>query len=371
MNTNDSPKRLLSIVSAMNAGGAETFLMKVYRELDKSKYQMDFCVASREEGFYNKEIISMGGKIYYYTPKSKNFLKSFINMKDIVKKEKYEYVMRVSQHSLATIDLIAAKFGGARILVQRSSNTDSGSNGSRRLHRMFKFLPMKIPTIKIAPSTEAAEYTFGKNCVKKGKAILIRNGIAVDDFIFNQERRDKIRIEFNINDKFVVGHIGRFNVQKNHSFLIDMFAEIVKKHANSVLILVGKGELENEIKNKIETLGLTGKVIFTGVRSDIPDLLMAMDVFIFPSFFEGMPNTVIEAQATGLRCMVSDSLTKEVGFTDLVEFLPLELGPVKWAKAALRYKTSYERRNMKKEFIKAGYDIRSTVEIFVQYIFQI
>ena len=310
----------------------------------------------------------MGGKVYHYTPKSKNFLKSFISMKNIVKKKKYKHVIRVSQHSLATIDLIAAKFGGASILVQRSSNTDSGGNASRVLHRIFKFLPMKVPTLKIAPSTEAAEYTFGKGCIDKGKAMLIKNAIAVDDFIFNQEKRDKIRKDFKINDKFVIGHIGRFNLQKNHSYLIDIFAEIVKEHANSILILVGKGELEGEIKNRIESFNLKNKVIFTGVRADIPDLLMAMDVFIFPSFFEGMPNTVIEAQATGLKCLISDRITREAGFTDLVEFFPLDLRPSGWAKAALRYQTGYERKNMKKKFVEKGYDIKSTVKFFEELL---
>lgn len=362
---NNNLKRILCIVGGMDTGGAETFLMKVYRALDKTKYQMDFYVASQKEGFYDQEIMSLGGRIFRSTPKSQGFFKSFNALKNTVSKEKYNYVMRVSQHSLSTLDLLAAKFGGAKTLIYRSSNSATGGGAVNKiLHELFKWMPMIVPTIKIAPSTEAAEFMFGKDCVKREKAILIKNAIAVDEFIFNQERRDKIRQEFNINEEFVVGHIGRFNNQKNHRFLIEVFNEIVKEHANSVLVLVGKGELEKEVKKQIETLGLTNKVVFTGIRLDIPDLLMAMDVFIFPSFFEGMPNTVIEAQATGLKCLVSDSVTKEAGFTGLVEFLPLVLGHEKWAKDASQFSASYVRRNMKREFVAEGYDIRFTVDFF-------
>ena len=321
-----------------------------------------------EEGFGPK----IGGKIFHSTPKTKNFFKSFKAIKETVKNEKYNCVMRISEHSLSTFDLLAARLGGAKHLVYRSNNSATGGGKVNQiLHVIFKWLAITIPTLKIAPSTEAAEFMFGKNCVKRKQAIIIKNAIAVEDFVFDYKRRNMIRKELNIADEeFVIGHVGRFANQKNHKFLIDIFSEIVKKRENSTLILVGKGELQEDIKRKIESLGLTNKVIFTGVRSDVPDIMMAMDVFILPSFFEGLPNTVVEAQATGLRCLVSDSVTKEVGFTDLVEFLSLELEAGDWANNALQYQTGYERRNMKKEFIKNGYDISSTAKLFEKYLFQ-
>jgi len=364
MSSNYKIKRLLCIVSSMNTGGAETFLMKVYRALDKSKYQMDFYCMSQEDGYYEKEIRSLGGRIYHSYPKSKNFRKSFIMLRDTVKKENYEYIMRVSQHSLATIDLLAAKFGGARVLVQRSSNANSSNPSGKVLHLIFRWLPVLIPTVKIAPSTEAAEYTFGKNSIKNGDVSIVKNAIPVDKYIFNMERRNKIRKEMGIEGKFVVGNVGRFNNQKNHDFLIDIFSEIKNKHCNSVLILVGIGELESIIKVKIERLGLRDKVIFLGVRGDIPDIMMAMDVFVFPSFFEGMPNTVIEAQATGLPCVISDTITKEVRITELVDYMPLNDEAKYWANVALKYKNSFTRKDMKAQFIGNGYDINFvTLEI--------
>ncbi|WDL92127.1 glycosyltransferase family 1 protein [Bacillus sp. HNR-4] len=357
MTKDNQPKRLLCIVNTINAGGAETFLMKLYRALDKRKYQMDFYCMSLEKGYYEEEIKKLGGKVYYAVPKSQSWIKAFFTLKGVVKENKYEYVMRVSQHSLATFDLIAARMGGAQVLVQRSSNSNAASKIGRVLHDLFRWLPMTIPNVKIAPSTEAAEYTFGKNCVKNGKAILIKNAIPLESFLFNKEKRNKLRKELNLDGKFVVGHVGRFDTQKNHSYLIDIFSEIVKRNVNSILVLTGKGSLENEIKEKVEKLGLIENVIFTGVRSDIPDIMMAMDVFIFPSLYEGMPNTVIEAQGTGLPCIISDTITREADITENIEYLSINEEPEKWAEKALIYSSGYERGDVQKAFVKKGYDI--------------
>lgn len=370
MGCNKDIKRLLCIVSNMSTGGAETFLMKVYRTLDKSKYQMDFYCMSKEIGYYDKEISMLGGQIYRSFPKSKRPIKAFFHLCKTVRKGKYIYVMRISQHSLATLDLLAAKFGGAKVLIQRSSNADSGTRLSRVLHNAFKWMSMTIPTIKIAPSTEAAEYTFGENCIKKGDAIIIKNAIPVEKFTFNIENREKIRNEFGIDNQFVIGHVGRFNNQKNHSFLIDIFSEIVKEYENSVLLLVGKGELENDIKNKIKILALTDKVIFTGVRSDVPKVLMGMDVFLFPSFFEGMPNTVIEAQATGLKCIISDTITREADVTNNIKYVSLDKPAILWAMKTLEYNNKYSRDNADFSIVQSGYDIISTTNQFIELIFK-
>mgnify|MGYP001624405131 CR=1 FL=1 len=167
-------KRILCIVGSMNAGGAETFLMKIYRNLDRTKYQMDFCVSIDSPGVYDEEIYSLGGKIVHTSPKSKGFIKSFNSIKNIVKTNKYKYVMRVSQHSLSGLELLAAKLGGARVTIFRSSNTQTGGGKLNRiLHSICLPLTMLVPEIKIAPSTEAAEFMFGKNCVKKGRANIV------------------------------------------------------------------------------------------------------------------------------------------------------------------------------------------------------
>lgn len=360
-------KRLLCIVSAMNTGGAETFLMKIFRNIDKTKYCMDFCV-NREENYYESEIMSLGGKIYVIPTKSKHPICSFTALKNIVRDNKYNYVMRVNEHSLSTIDLIAAKLGGAKKLIMRSSNASSGSKKSVMLHKTFRFLSKTIPDVKIAPSELAAEYTFGKNCIKKGKAFLIHNAVDLDIYKYSIDERNRIRNEFNISNKYILGHIGRFNEQKNHSFLLDIFKKVLDIRPDSVLMLVGKGELENEIKVKAKKLGIFNNIIFTGVRSDIPALLSAMDVFVFPSLYEGMPNTVIEAQATGLPCVISDTVTGEANITKSVKYLPItNIDP--WVETISKISIDNIRHNYNKEFIESGYEIKQSVKNFTNLIF--
>ena len=359
-------KRLLCIVGGMNVGGAETFLMKIYRRIDKTKYQMDFAVAVN--GTYDAEIKALGGRIYKITPKSSGLVKNFNDIKKIVKRENYEYVLRTSQNSLSALELYAAKLGGAKVRVFRSSNSNTMSAGKDViLHKMCKFMPKRFANVRIAPSTEAAEFMFGKKSVSGGKASILNNGIDLNIYRYSESCRQEIREEFNISDRFVVGHVGRFNQQKNHKFLIEIFAEVLKLKENAVLMLVGKGELENEIKEQIADLGIVDKVIFTGVRSDIPSILSAMDVFVMPSFYEGMPNTVIEAQATGLPCVISDSITREANITGLVEYLPLG-NSCDWAKKTLSL-ISEKRFDTKQHVVDNEYDIESVVDKFIRLVF--
>lgn len=355
----------------MNIGGAETFLMKIYRKLDKTQYQMDFAVGIENAGAYDDEILSMGGKIFHISPKSSGLLKNFNSIKQLVKKKQYKYVLRVSQNSMSALELLAAKFGGAKITAFRSSNSDSvsGNKKEKMVHSISKFMPHLFANVKIAPSTEAAEFMFGKDCVKKGKAKILHNGIDLTYYKYDEQARAEIRKEFHIENKFLVGHIGRFNQQKNHNFLIDIFNEIEKIRNDSILLLVGKGELESQIRKKISEFGLTEKVIFTGIRSDIPALLSAMDVFVFPSLYEGMPNTVVEAQATGLPCVISDKITREAQLTELIHYKSLKASCEDWARTTLSFKD--RDRTPYPQIVKdKGYDINDTAKLFTDLIFE-
>ncbi len=356
----------------MNAGGAETFLMKVYRALDKTKYQMDFAVAVKDEGYYDKEILANGGKIYRITPKSDGAFKNFNEIKRLVKENGYNYVLRTSQHSLSAMELLAAKKGGAKVRVFRSSNSDtvSQSKKQRLLHKLFSFMPKRYANVKIAPSTEAANFMFGKKSVERGDVFLLKNAVDLEYFKFCRIGRDEIRKQFGVEDDCVlVGHIGRFSTQKNHSYLLEIFKKIHSLNQKTKLMLVGKGELEQKIKAKVSDLGLSDSVIFTGVRSDIPSILSAMDVFLFPSLYEGMPNTVIEAQATGLPCVISDTITGEADITGLVKYLSLHDTVDSWAKETLCVACNDDRLSVKEKFIEMHYDIESTVKDFVKLVF--
>lgn len=362
-------KRLLCIIGNMNAGGAETFLMKMYRSIDRSKYQMDFCINTNNECFYEDEIKTLGGKIYRISAKSQS-IKLFKNgLSDCIKSGNYKYVLRITSSAMGFMDLKIAKKAGAKICSARSSNSNDGKSiKAKAAHVLGKLLYRKYADVKIAPSDLAAKYTFGKKAYRRGEVHILHNALDLNVYQFDEQARNNIRKEFSSSDNVkIIGHVGRFSKQKNHTFLLDIFSEIHKKNPDTVLMLVGKGELEDKIKEKIKALNLEDSVIFTGVRSDIPALLSAMDVFVFPSFYEGMPNTVIEAQATGLPCLIADTITKEANVTGLVRYMPLK-APEEWAKEALNM-ISDTRMQTKEIMIRNGYDIENVSKEFVRLVF--
>lgn len=366
-------KRLLCLVSCMNAGGAETFLMKLYRKIEREKYQMDFGVFTEKNGFYDTEIERLGGKIYHLTPKTENFSLYKKELYNLILKEKYEYVLRITSNAAGFYDLKIAKSAGARVCIARSSNSSDGDSWKVKVINVIsRFLYQKFVDVKIAPSDLAAAYTFGKQSIARGEVYYLNNGLDLNVYRFSSNARNRIRTEFNLQGKFVIGHIGRFFEQKNHAFLVDVFYEIKKEKDNAVLLLVGDGDLRRGIEEKVKKLGLGDSVIFTGIRKDVPALLSAMDVFVFPSLYEGMPNTVIEAQATGLPCVISDTITREAGITDLVKFVSLKAHTSKWVEKILQSaNNSIVNRVFYSKLMKdSGYDIDKIVKNFIGVIFK-
>jgi len=354
--------RILFIVGSMNVGGAETFIMKMYRVIDKKKFCFDFCVAS--QGYYDSEIKQLGGIIYQISSKKKSLFKNALSIKKIVSNNHYKNVMRISQHSLSSLDLLAAKRGGASNCIFRSSNTNTGSNLIVTiLHFMFRFLANVVPDTRIAPSYEAGVFMFGKKAMKNNKVMILYNGINPDVFFFDIEKRNNTRKKLQIDSSFVVGHIGRFSKQKNHIFLLQVFQELLKIKPNAKLLLVGKGENEEQVRNMVKDLKLKDKVLFLGLRHDIPELLMSMDLFIFPSLFEGLPNCVIEAQATGLNSIISDTISKDTNISPYVKYLSLKDSPKEWAIAGCSMPTG-DRRKAIQNFKKTKFDINQTVTDF-------
>lgn len=354
----------------MNAGGAETFLMKVYRTIDRTKYQFDFCLNTKERCFYEPEIEKLGGKIYRIPAKSENLQLFKSQLENIITENKYQYVLRITANAAGLLDLKIAKQAGADVCVARSSNSNS-EKGIKNVvaHILGKLLYSKYVDVGFAPSKLAAEYTFGKKSVESNKVSIIHNALDINVYEFNPSQRVSIRKEFGLSEgDLLIGNIGRFMSQKNHSFIIQIFEEIHNVEPNAYLVLVGNGELENIIRNQVKNKGLERNVIFTGVRSDIPDILSAMDVMLMPSLYEGMPNTVIEAQATGLPCVISDSITSEANITGLVKYVSLSKSSDFWADEVLKA-TSNTRFNTKKMFVDNGYDIESVTRQFVHVVF--
>ena len=359
-------KRVLCIISALVAGGAETFLMKVYRVLPPDAYQLDFIV-SEENGCYTDEVLQRGGRIFVIPKRTEDFWGAMKAITNIVRQNKYEAVIKLGNPSIAGLDLIAARMGGAKKLAMRSCNAPTGLSAKDRcVNALFHPVLNTAANVKIAPSMLAAEFTFGKHHARKD-VTLLHNGVDLDVFRFDEEGRKDIREEFSVQDRFVVGHIGRFHRQKNHRYLLEVFSKIREQRQDAALLIVGIGELEEQIREWAQELGLEESVIFAGQRFDIPRLLSAMDVFVFPSLHEGMPNTVIEAQATGLPCVIADTITPEADITGLVTYLPLTEDKKPWADMALSV-ASEGRRNTSADFIAKGYDIRMVAEEFVNLL---
>ena len=353
----NKPLRVLHVSAGMNRGGSETFMMNLYRNVDRNKVQFDFILHTNEECAYNEEIRDLGGRIFS-VPRYRGVNHfSYVRAWSAFFKEHPEYrIIHGHVRSTASIYLKIARKYGLKTIAH-SHNTSSGKGIDAIVKNILQYPIRFIADYCFACSKSAGYWLFGQ----KRDFQVLNNSIDTAEFTFNENVRDKKREELKIQNKLVIGHVGRFHSQKNHIYLIDIFNALHAKNDNSVLLLVGDGELRASIEEKIRSLNLTNNVILTGVRSDIPELLQAMDVFVFPSLFEGLGIVVVEAQAAGLPCIVADTIPREAHVTNLIENLSLNEPPVIWAKTILR-KLSYKRRDTQQEIIKCGYDIKETVK---------
>ncbi len=360
-------KRILCILSSLDRGGAETFMMKLYRSFDREKYQMDFAVNAH--GAYDQEVLALGGRIHPIPLRTQHPVKSFLALKHLVKENKYTAVLKLGNAPLSVVDLIAAKLGGAKVLAMRSCNALTNLTAKQKiLDFILRPVLNKTANVKLAPSDLAAIYTFGEKQFQKGNVHILHNGVDTNVYCYDAQARKEIRNEFSLDGKTVVGHIGRFSKQKNHALLLPVFAKIKEKDSNAKLVLVGTGELEGQIRTLAKELGISDDVIMTGVREDVPALLSAMDVLVLTSLYEGMPNTIIEAQATGLPCVISDTITRQADITGLVKFQSLDAPPEVWADEAIGM-CNAERKNTKEDFLQANYDIDSVRALFLDLLY--
>ncbi|MDR1056214.1 MAG: glycosyltransferase family 1 protein [Prevotellaceae bacterium] len=338
----------------MDRGGAETMIMNYYRAIDRSKIQFDFVVNTTDKCAFDDEIESMGGLIFRfprlnginllsYQKTWKNFFKAYSDYK----------IIHVHFFKIAGAILPIAKSYSIPVRIVHMHTAHPNYTLHRKLaYEFLRFYANKTMTHAFACGKDAGYCFFGKRQFE-----LLNNAIDAEKFKFNFSRRTKIRNGLGLEDKFVVGHIGRFISLKNHTFIVGIFKKISKLNEKAILLLVGDGPLRHEIKDKVDGLGLQDKVKFVGVRADIPDLLQAMDVFLFPSFLEGLPVTVVEAQAAGLQVIASDTITKEVNITDLVQNYSLNEPPSIWAEAINSYAKGYIRKDTYSQIVNAGYDI--------------
>lgn len=311
--------KVLHIVPNMNVGGLETFIMNVYRNIDRNKIQFDFVEHYKDESAYDKEIKSLGGTIYHFTLRNDNNIFKYIkNLNKLFKEHKEYKVIHCHMESIGALVFLIAKFHGIKIRIGHAHTNSVTNNLKGKIKRFTSSFFKYTTTINLACSDEAGKYLF-----KNKKFIVIPNGIDFEKFKFNKEKRNELRKKFNLNKELVIGHVGRMDDAKNQLFLIDVFNKYQKYNKNSKLFLVGDGEYKNKIINKIKELNLEDKVVLLGVRSDVNELMSMFDLFAFPSKFEGLGIVLIEAQVNGLKCLASNNIPRNTNISNYIKYISL------------------------------------------------
>ena len=378
--------RVLHVLGNTNLGGAESRIMDLYRHTDRNRVQFDFLVHSGEEGFYEKEIRELGGRIFR-VPRFRIY--NYFSYRKALKEffqEHHEFAL-IQGHmtSTAAIYLPIAKKAGVKKTAAhaRSAGVDKGLKGT-----MTRFLRRNLADkadYLFTCSELAGISVYGEKAVQEGKTIFIPNAIDCAGFTFDPEKRKKMREELGLTDAIIIGHVGRFHYAKNHEYLLRVFAELCRMSAGAGdstaetgadqkyhLILLGEGPLMEDTRKLAEELGVVDRVHFLGNHKNIADYYQAMDYFVYPSRYEGMPGTIVEAQASGLPCLMSDTICREVIVTELVETMSIEKEPKVWAEGLQRridalVSKQENREKYAAKMAAAGFDVQAQAERMMRF----
>lgn len=362
----EDKKRVLHFELTGNIGGIESFILNLYKNIDRSTYKFDFITTS-ETPVYKDELETLGGRVFQ-VPIYKDIWGYTREIKKIIAANNYD-IIHIHKNSSANIipAIIAKKISSAKIIVHSHNTLPTKGRLSGLLHKINRSYLYNVADEHLACSNIAGKWMFGDR-----KYEVIPNGVDTSQFLFSTEGRKKIRSEFGIpEDAFIVGNVGRFTEQKNHRFIIDIFESLLGIKENAYLILVGTGELEDEIKERVKKKCIAKKVIFTGKRNDIPDIMSALDVFLMPSFYEGLPIVAVEAQANGLRLCLSDTIAKETDIFRDAKWIDLaeDMSNIANKLNSITYISQTERLKRCQEFSNSIYTIKNTVnKIRILYI---
>ena len=353
----DEPIRVLQVVTYMGRGGLETMLMNYYRHIDRSKVQFDFLVHRDFEADYDQEILSLGGRIFHvsrlipWSHRYRQELRTFF-------RQHPEYrIVHVHQDCLSSVALQCAKECGVPVRIAHSHSSSAVKNLKYPIKQHYMKKISQYATTLFACGKCAGEWMFSGNPYQ-----IISNAIDTSLYTFSQAVSIQKRKELGLSTEIVVGHVGNFTSAKNHLFLLEIFQQILCLKPSAKLLLVGGGDGLENAKDKARAIGIADHVIFTGVRSDVPQLMQAMDIFVFPSLYEGLPVTMIEAQAAGLPCVISDHVPEECIVTaGLVTIKKLTDTPSEWARHILS-RATLPRENHINEIRVAGYDIEAAAK---------
>lgn len=359
------PIRVLQVIGGLNRGGAETMIMNIYRAIDKSSVQFDFVIHRGNENAYFDEVRNLGGKIYVFPePSAKNLIYYRKCWKNFLEEHPEYKILHSHVRSYAILFLGIAKKLGLTTIVHSHSTSNGG--GIKSYLKSLLQLPLRTTSDYLfACSTISGEWLFGKKAIKQPNYKMIKNAIDCSKYVVSEEVRKAYRQEMGIDNSVVYGHVGRLSEPKNHAFLLHVFCEILKTQPNAILMIVGEGAYRERIETQIAQLGIKDKVIMTGRRNDIPQILSAMDVFLFPSLWEGLPVTVIEAQAAGLPCLISDKITDEVAVSNAVTYLPIDQGVDCWVKGACA--VAGKRFSVIEDIKAAGFDVHESAEELTKF----
>ena len=362
------PIRILHVLGTTQLGGAESRIMDLYRHVDRERVQFDFLVHTGGEGFFDKEIRELGGRIFR-VPRFRFY--NYFSYKKAVKNffEKNHEFRAVQGHitSTAAIYLPVAKRAGIPLIIAhaRSAGVDKGIKGV--LTRLLRRNLSKKADFLFTCSELAGISVFGRKAVETGKTVFVPNAIDCEAFEYDGLRRGKMREELGLSGKYVIGHVGRFHYAKNHEYLLQVFAALCKKGGKEyALLLLGEGGGMEAAKKQAEDLGISDRVLFAGNKRNVYDYYQAMDYFVYPSRFEGLPGTVVEAQVSGLRCLMSDSICTEVMATELVHAMSIQDAPERWAEYIVDTQ-DYERSGRREQMEKAGFDVKAQARLMTRF----
>ncbi len=350
------PIRVLNMFTIMDRGGAETMVMNYYRHIDRTKVQFDFLVHREQRGAYDDEIERMGGRIYRMCPVyPQNFSRYKRDLRTFFRAHPEYKIIHSHMSELGYFAFREAERQGVPVRICHAHNAPHGFDAKMIMRTYFKKRMMPYLTHLFMCGEESGKWLYGEK--NKSRFIMLNNAIDAAVYSFDASKRQEMRRQLDLTDELVVGHVGRFNPQKNHPFLLDIFTSLLKKEPDAVLLLVGGGADMPKIQAKAQELGIAERVRFLGVRSDVADLMQTMDVFAFPSLYEGLPVTMVEAQASGLPCIISDKVPPECILTDgLVNIMPLSASPEVWAEKILTMR-AVPRTDRRDEIAAHGFDI--------------
>lgn len=361
--------KILQVGLGNNPGGMEAFVMNYFRELAKQGISFDF-VSMYGTIAHEEEILKLGGRVFYVPNVKKDYFGYVKAFREFLARERYD-VVHVNMLSAANIvPLRLAKEAGVGKVIAHSHNASAPGLVRKLMDGMNRPKLNRYVNQKLACSEKAGRWLFGDKAYEAGEVTLVANAIQTDKYGFSEENRQEIRRQLGIpEDGLLVGHVGRFQVQKNHEAIIHIFHEVQKKASDARLCLIGDGELKEQIQEQARKAGILDKIIFTGVCPDVERYLSAMDVFLFPSLFEGLPFTLLEAQANGLPCVISDEITREAVISgENVRMVSLAESPVKWADAvfAMNKVGRVQREAAAGRLAAAGFDIHEEAQKLLQ-----